>query len=271
MKSLFRDRAHKILGGDEGGEMPFLDHLEELRWRLLWSLLALGVGAGLGIWAVWQFSLLQYLISPIEPYLPDGRLMYLRVTDPFFITLNVGLALGFLLAAPVIIYQIWSFVAPALTKSEKRAIVPSLYLGLFLFSCGVALAYTYALPMTLRFFLATIQVEALQQMITASEYLGFVVKLLMAFGIAFEVPVVILILSAMGLVTGDWLAEKRRFAIAGMAVMAAMLTPGDVWTATVLLMAPLLVLYELSIVLARVMERRRARALASDAAPLEAS
>jgi len=263
MKSLFRTRVHKILGGGDAAEMPFLDHLEELRWRVLWSLLALAVGVGLGIWLVWHFQLLQYLMIPIEPHLTDGKLIFLSITDPFFITLNLGLAVGLVLAAPIIIYQIWSFVAPALTKSERRSIVPSLYLGLVLFSIGVALAYLYALPMTLSFFFS-IQMDALQQQITAPFYLSFVVKLLMAFGIAFELPVVILILSAMGLVTGQWLAEKRRYAVAGMAVMSALLTPGDVLAATILLMIPLLGLYELSIVLARIMERRRARALAAE-------
>src|SRR3712207_4135104 len=115
------------------GEMPFLDHLEELRWRLLWSLLALVVCAIVGFVLVTRLDVLGLLIKPIEPFLGGTKLKYLSPTDPFFITLRLAILVGGLLASPVIIYQIWSFLAPALLPSEKRVIVPALYLGLVLF------------------------------------------------------------------------------------------------------------------------------------------
>ena len=242
-----------------GAEMPFLDHLEELRWRLLWALLAIVVGSGFGIWAVMHFDVLGLLIDPIRPHLETGKLTYLSPSDPFFLTLRLGLTVGFLLASPVVMYQLWSFVAPALLPSEKRAIVPSLYLGLVLFAGGVAMAYYIALPITLEFFMTTFQVESLEAQIVAGQYLSLVVKMLIAFGAIFEVPVVVLVLSAMGLVTSAFLREKRRYAIAGMAILAALLTPGDVITLTIMMMLPLIILYELSIGLAVMMERRRAR------------
>src|SRR5690606_27721553 len=130
------------------GEMPFLDHLEELRWRILWSLLAIVVGSGIGIWLVMKYNVLALLIAPIEPYLETGKLMYLSPSDPFFLTLRLGLTAGLLLASPIVFYQIWAFVSPALLPQEKKAIVPALYLGLVLFAFGVVLAYLYALPMT---------------------------------------------------------------------------------------------------------------------------
>ena len=250
-----------------GGEMPFFDHLEELRWRILYALLAATLGAALGLWLVIRFDVLGLLIDPIRPLLTDGRLHYLSPGDPFFLTLRLGITVGLLLASPILFYQIWAFVSPALLPREKRAIVPSLYLGLVLFSAGVALAYFYALPMTLRFFQG-FQTESLQQMITAPAYLGFVIKLLIAFGVAFEVPVVVLVLASLGLVTSKFLAEKRRYAIGGMAILAALLTPGDVVTVTILMMAPLILLYELSILLARVIERRRAADVADEPSPI---
>ncbi|HSJ09368.1 MAG TPA: twin-arginine translocase subunit TatC [Longimicrobiales bacterium] len=243
------------------GEMPFFDHLEELRWRLVWSLLALVIGTGIGFWLAMRFDLLAWLKRPLDPYMERTELLALSVTDPFFITFKVALALGFIMAMPVIVYQVWSFLSPALTKREKRAIVPALYLGAVLFSMGVAMAYVYVLPMTLKF-LAGFQTETLKYALTAGFYFGFTLKLLIAFGVIFELPVVVLILATLGLVTSRFLREKRRFAIAGMAVTAALITPGDAITATVFMMGPLILLYELSILLARLVERSRARAAA---------
>src|SRR5690606_7738641 len=248
------------------GEMPFLDHLEELRWRILWSLLAIVVGSGIGIWLVMKYNVLALLIAPIEPYLETGKLMYLSPSDPFFLTLRLGLTAGLLLASPIVFYQIWAFVSPALLPQEKKAIVPALYLGLVLFAFGVVLAYLYALPMTLKFFMTNFQTEALQANIIAPTYLGLVVKLLLAFGVIFELPVVVLVLSAMGLVTSKFLREKRRYAIAGLTILAAMISPGDAITVTLLMMVPLILLYEMSIGLARMVEKQRERSADSAAA-----
>ena len=180
------------------------------------------------------------------------------------ITFQVALTLGVILAAPVIVYQIWSFLAPALTKREKRYITPALYLGAILFCGGVVMAYLYVLPMTLKF-LGGFQSPSLRWALTADFYFGFVLKLLVAFGLMFELPVVIMILTALGLVTSKFLASKRRYAIAAMAVAAALITPGDAITATVFMMGPLIALYEISILLAKMVERGKARQAAADA------
>lgn len=238
-------------------EMPFLDHLEELRWRILWVLAAVLVGAVVGFVLVTELNVLGLLVEPIQPFLPEDRLKYLSPTDPFFITLKLGVTVGVLLVSPLIVYQLWSFVSPALHEDEKRAIVPALYLGLVLFAAGVALAYFGTLPLALRFFMG-FQVEALQQNIIASEYLSFVVRLLLAFGFAFELPVVILVLSALGIVDSGMLAGGRRYAIVVATIAASLLTPGDI-VSTILLGVPMLLLYELSIGLAKLVERRRTR------------
>jgi sec-independent protein translocase protein TatC len=245
-------------------EMPFLDHLEELRWRIIWSLLALVVCTAVGFYTAIQFDLLSVLKRPLDPYINSAPLQALSVTDPFFLQFRLALTLGVVLAFPVIAYQAWSFLAPALSARERRAIVPALYLGAVLFSAGVALAYVYVLPMTLGF-LQGFQTPSLKLALTGNFYFGFVIKLLVAFGVIFELPVVVLILATMGLVTSKFLASKRRYAVAGMAITSALITPGDAITATVFMMGPLILLYELGIVLAKLVERARARNAAADA------
>jgi sec-independent protein translocase protein TatC len=237
-------------------EMPFLEHLEELRWRILWSLLAVVIATLVGFYLVTHFDVLNLLITPIEPFLQGEKLKYLSPTDPFFITLQLAVIVGLIGASPVVVYQIWSFLSPALMPSEKRAIVPALYLGLVLFAAGVAMAYFLVLPITLRFTMG-FQTESLEQAIVVGAYMSVVVRLLLAFGLVFEMPVVILVLAALGLVTPEFLAAKRQYAIAGITIVSAIITPGDVITVTVMMMLPLMLLYELSIVIARVVIRGR--------------
>ncbi len=247
-------------------EMPFLDHLEELRWRLIKSIAAIVIGFIIGFLIVSKFNVLELLIDPIRPIIGEAKLKYLSPGDPFFITLGLALTLGGLFAFPIIISQLWGFIAPALMPREKRAIVPALYLGLVLFMCGVALGYYLVLPMTLRFFMG-FQTASLEQNIVIGPYIGLVVKVLLAFGLLFELPVVVMVLSALGLVTSKFLSEKRRYAVAGIAVVAAVATPGDAVSLTVFMMGPLVILYELSIIIARLMERRRRRAAAAEPLP----
>jgi sec-independent protein translocase protein TatC len=239
-------------------EMPFLDHLEELRWRMLYIVIAIAIGAGIGFWLVMQYDVLGLLIDPIKPFLGSSKLKYLSPTDPFFVTFKLGILVGFLLASPVVIYQVWSFFAPALLPSERRVIIPALYFGLALFAGGVAMAYTIVLPITLQFTMG-FQTDSLEQAIVVNAYLAVVTRLLLAFGFVFELPVVIVILSAMGLVTPEFLASKRRHALVGITVLASVITPGDVITVTVMMMVPLYLLYELSIVLSRMVVRRRSQ------------
>ncbi len=242
--------------GPSTGEMPFLDHLEELRWRMLWSLLAILVFTIIGFFLVTRFDVLGLLIAPIQPYLAEDRLLFLSPTDPFFITLKLAILVGFLLASPIVIYQLWAFLAPALQPTEKRAIVPSLYFGLVLFTAGVAMAYYVALPLTLQFTMS-FQTQSLEASIEIGKYLGIVVRLLLAFGLVFEMPMVILLLTAIGIVTPEFLVAKRRHALAGITILCALITPGDVITLTILMIIPLVLLYELSIALARIVVRRR--------------
>lgn len=244
-------------------EMPFLDHLEELRWRILWSLVALVVTTAIGFFLVTKFDVLGLLVQPIQPYLGDSKLKYLNPIDPFFITLKLALLVGLVLAGPILVYQAWAFLSPALLPSEKRAIVPALYLGVLLFAAGVALAYFVVIPLALSFSMG-FQTESLEQSIVVSEYLSVVTRLLLAFGLVFELPVVILVLAMLGIVTPEMLAAQRRWAVVIITIGACVLTPGDV-NSSIFMMVPLFVLYEISIVLARLVRRRQEPAAAAAA------
>src|SRR5688572_23068239 len=129
------------------GDMPFLDHLEELRWRILWSLLAVLVGTIIGWWLVQYFDLLGLLKRPIEPFLPAGGKLYMtHPTDAFVITIKLAILVGLVLAAPVLVWQAWAFFSPALYQKEKRFLIPILFSGTVLFAAGAALAYLWVLP-----------------------------------------------------------------------------------------------------------------------------
>lgn len=239
------------------GEMPFLDHLEELRMRIIWSLLAVAVGAVMGFLLIRYFDVLELLIQPIRAALPDEpnfTLKYFSPADPFFITLKLSVVVGLILAFPIIIYHVWSFLSPALETHEKKAIIPALYLGLVLFCAGVALAYYVALPVSIVFF-QTFEGGLMEAQYEIGRTLTLITKILIGFGIIFELPVVIMILSALGLVTPEFLRSKRRHAIVAITVAASFLTPGDVITLTVMLMVPLFFLYEFSIYLSKLIWR----------------
>jgi sec-independent protein translocase protein TatC len=241
------------------GEMPFLDHLEELRWRIIWSLGAIVVGLVLGFVIVTKFELLRHLQAPIEPFLSGHKLVYTHPGDTFSITLSAAFVVGMVIASPVLIYQVWAFLSPALYRHEKKVVIPVIGGAVVLFVAGVSLAYFFVLPMTLRF-LMNFQVSSLEPMITASDYFGFVTVLALTFGAAFELPILILALAALGLVTPKFLAGFRRYAFVLTFALSAIVTPGDFVGTTLALMVPLYLLYELSVLLAAVIFRKRQKA-----------
>jgi len=242
--------------------MPFLDHLEELRWRIIWSLAAIIVGVGVGFVLVIKFNLLTWLQGPIMPYLKGHRLMNTHPGGGFSIMLSTSIMIGVVMALPVVLYQAWLFLAPALHRHEKKVVLPVIIGAVFLFVCGAALAWYFVLPMTLRF-LTSMGDEAFDQMISATEYFGFATSLVLAMGAVFELPIVILALSALGLVTPKLLSRFRRHALVGSYVVAAFITPGDAFFTSVILTVPLYLLYELSIALSWMVFRKRLRAEAA--------
>ncbi len=237
--------------------MPFLDHVEELRWRILKSLVAVLLASLVGWVIVEHVDVIRMLMRPIIPLLPDGKLKFTSPTEPFLITLKFAFALGLVLASPVVIYQVWAFLTPALYPRERRLIVPALSVGVVLFLTGAAVAFKWLLPHILRM-LFSFQPQVFSPIITADGYFSFAAQFLIAVGLAMELPLVVVILASLGLVTPQFLARNRRYALAIAAVAAALLAPPDALSmlvGIVLLMA----LYEVSIWCAWVVTKRRAR------------
>jgi sec-independent protein translocase protein TatC len=194
--------------------------------------------------------------GPILPLLKGRRLIYTHPGDGFSILMQTAIIVGIVLALPVILYQAWAFLSPALHRHEKKIVVPVIVGAVFLFICGAALAWYFVLPMTLKF-LFGLGNEAFDQMITVSEYFGFVTSMVLAMGAVFELPIAILLLSALGLVTPQFLSKFRRHAVIASYIVAAIITPGDLFVTSVALMIPLYLLYELSIGLSWLVFRKR--------------
>ena len=247
------------------GEMPFLDHLEELRWRIIYSLGALVVGVGIGFFITFKFDLIGLLQRPVLPYLRGHTLVYTHPGDTFSAILQMSLVAGIVVALPVIGYNVWAFLSPALYRHERRIVIPVLLSATGLFVAGVALAYFLVLPLTLKF-LFGLEAESLTPMITVSEYFSFVTSMCLAFGGVFEVPIVIVALSAFGIVSPQTLGKFRRYAVVIAYGGAAIITPGDLLTTTIALAVPLYLLYEVSVAVSYIIYRRKAKREAALAA-----
>ena len=243
------------------GEMPFLDHLEELRFRILRSLAAIVVGFGIGLWAVQQFQLVSLLKAPIAPYLLDGKLIVTSPTEPVMIVFKLGFLVGLVLASPVILWQVWAFLAPALYEREKRALVPSLFVGLVLFLTGAVVAYLFVVPQALRV-LFSFQTEAISPFITYDAWFGFVLQVVLALGISFELPLVMIILSWLGVIGPGELHRFRRYAVVCAFIAGAVLSPGADLLSMLMMTVPLLFLYEVGVAGSAIVHRRRAKAAA---------
>lgn len=244
------------------GEMPFLDHLEELRWRIIYALGAVLVGVGLGFFLASQFDVIGFLAKPVIPLIPEHKLVYTHPSEGFTIILDCAVTFGLVLASPIIIYQVWAFLAPALHVHEKRVGLGVLFSGVFLFVAGAALAYFVVVPLALPW-LFGFAGPSLVPLITAEDYFNFLMAMVLTFGVSFELPIVICALAALGIVTPQFLNKYRRHAIVLILVIGAFLTPGDmVWT-TIALAVPLYALYELSVLAALVIYRRKQKRLAA--------
>jgi sec-independent protein translocase protein TatC len=265
-----------MASGSDNAEMPFLDHLEELRWRIIWSLVAVVLGVAAAFIVLQQFDIFKFLERPILPYLNGNKLKYTHPADPFSVLISASFTIGIVIALPVILYQVWAFLAPALYKHEKRVVLPVIFGAIVLFVSGVALSFYVVLPLAIGWLMKiAANTDALEPMITYREYFSFAVNMSLAFGLCFELPIVILLLATLGIVTPEFLRRYRRHALVLCVVAGALLSPGDlVWT-TVLLAAPLYLLYELSVVLAVIVYRRRrkreAQLAAEEAAEAKAS
>lgn len=254
------------MAGSSTGEMPFLEHLEELRWRLFKCALAVAIGVGVSFALLYskRIDIIGILAQPIKPFLHQP-LMVTHVGDLFDIVMDVSITMGVIAASPVIVWQIWGFLSPALYKHEKRVVIPALIVAALLFLAGMTLAFKYVIPVTLAFFMS-FESDSVQTMQTVESYFSFVTSMCLAFGAVFEVPVVIALLSALGIIQPQYLIRFRRHALAGCLIAAALITPGGDPTSLTLLTIPLYLLYEGSIFISKIIAKRRQNRLEAAAA-----
>ncbi len=239
---------------DTEDKIPFTAHLEELRKRLITSFVAVGIGFGLSYG--FKDKLFQILAQPLISVMKQGEtLIYTGLPEAFFTFLKVSFLSGLMIASPVIIYQFWMFVAPGLYDREKRLLIPIVFLSSFFFIGGALFGYFIVFPFGFDFFLG-FATETIRPMPSMKEYLSFSAKLLLAFGLVFELPLVITFLARLGIVSVPFLKKNRKYALLLFFVGAAILTPPDVIT-QVMMALPLMVLYEISIVGARMFGRKK--------------
>ncbi|MBN1998582.1 twin-arginine translocase subunit TatC [candidate division KSB1 bacterium] len=224
--------------------MPFLDHLEELRWTLMKSI------AAIIITAVVAYLFSREIIAFLRLPAPDDlKLIFLGPTEGFMVHIKVALFTGLVAALPVVAYQFWKFVVPGLLSKEKQLVPPIVFFTVICFFVGALFAYTIIIPLGMKFLLG-FQSEYLEANITINKYLGFVVTIILVFGVVFELPVLAFFLTKVGVVNPNFLSAKRRYGIVIIFILAAMLTPPDIFT-QLLLAFPLIGLYEISIWVAR--------------------
>lgn len=232
----------------ELGEAPFLDHLEELRWRLIKSIIAIIIGA----FVAFYFSdyLFNGLWYPLKVAVPELKIHYFKVTEGFITRIKLAIVSGAALASPIVFYHAWKFVMPGLYEKEIKVIVPIVTASTVFFFLGTTFCYFILLPVGLQFFYAQTP-EGVQPTLMMSDYLSFILMLLIAFGAVFQLPVVSFFFGRIGLISSSFLAKGRRYAVIAIAVLAALITPPD-FISQIGIGIPLYILYEISIIIVRV-------------------
>jgi sec-independent protein translocase protein TatC len=236
--------------------MPLTSHLEELRRKLMIA----GATWLVAFLACYAFSepLFDLIADPVRQALPEGTsLVFITATEPFFTYLKIGALAGLLVSLPVIFWQLWSFIAPGLYQHEKRYVIPFVFVSTLCFACGAYFGFQFVFPMAFKVLIefGTGSGE-LNAMLSMGSYLSLSSKLLLAFGLVFELPVVIFFLARLGVVDHKMLARNRKFALLAAFLTGAMLTPPDVFSQTALAL-PFIVLYEIGIIVARLFGKKR--------------
>lgn len=238
-------------------EAPLTEHLAELRIRLIRSLIAVGIFTVIAFTQVdFFFEIFQ---EPLKKVFPELKLVALTPTESFFTALKISILIGFVLASPFVFYQVWKFIEPALYENEKKLLIPFVFFTTIFFVAGVLFAFYGVLPLAIRFLL-TFGYEQLNvdAMLSVSSYISFVIRLLLAFGITFEMPVILSLLARLGIVSPEALVKMRPYFIVGIFVLAAILTPPDV-VSQIFLALPLIIFYEISIWAAKILYPRSMR------------
>ncbi len=263
----------QITAPDEeaGGAMTFFEHLSELRKRIIYSLYAIGVGAFIGVYLSKYF--IYWINKPMLKALADAhldpKLIYTHPAGYLNLIITIGVYLGIVLASPIVLYQIWLFVAPALYKHERGAITGFMFSTVFLFLAGITFGYFITLPYVLHFLVSPGSLFMLQRdvvpMISVNEYFDLILLILLGMGLMFELPVLIFFLSLFGIVTPKFLWKNFRYAILIIAIVAAIVTPTPDAMTMLIFMAPMVGLYFVGIAVSAIVTRRRERRLATPA------
>lgn len=253
---------------EEGGaHMTFFEHLTELRKRLINSLIAIGLGTFVGVLVAER--IINWITRPMKKALESAhleqRLVYTHPAGYLNLVITLGLYLGIVIASPVVLYQIWLFVAPALYKHERKAVVAFLGSTVFLFLSGIAFAYTIILPIVLRF-LVSFKDPLVVPMISINEYFDLTLMVLLGLGLIFELPILIFFLTLFGIVTPRFLWKNFRYAILVISIVAAIVTPTPDAMTMLVFMSPMVGLYFVGIGVSAVVARRRAKRLAQSEA-----
>jgi sec-independent protein translocase protein TatC len=237
------------------GTMSFMEHLAELRTRIVWSL----VPAGIGLLVAFYFSdrILKFIARPLAK--TGSQLVFLSPTEAFWTSMKISMVAGLFLAMPVILWNVWAFVAPGLHKHERRYAGPFVVIGSLLFLAGGVFALLVVVPLAIQFLVGFGQAQGIKDMISVSSHVDFVIKFTLAFGLVFEMPVALTLLSMIGVVTPQFLARNRKYAILINFVIAAILTPTPDALNQSLMAGPLIILYEVGILSARIFGRRAKR------------
>lgn len=241
----------------EEGRMSFLEHLEELRARLIRAVIAITVGFVVCI--AFGERVFSLFAAPITKLLPkDSSLVFTGLPDPFFVYLKVSFIAGIFLVLPYVLYQVWLFIRPGLLDEEKKYALPFIVVSTTLFYLGALFAYFVVFPAAFKFFLSY-ETPDLKPMISIRDYVSLVMLLMLAFGAVFETPIVIVLLGLLGVVDSNLLKRGRRYFIVLAFIIAALLTPTPDIINQTLMAIPLMIFYELGIQLLRILERKRKR------------
>ena len=240
-------------------EMSFLDHLEELRWRIIKALIGIVIGAVIcGIFVDWILN--KFLLAPALHTNPPLQLINLKPYGQLVLYMEVILVGGIIVSIPNIFYQLWKFIEPGLMQTEKRYISSIVFFSSLCFLGGIVFAYFVMLPTALKFF-AAFGTTAISNNIAINEYFSFVISVLLTAGVVFELPMVSFFLSRVGILTPKFMRKYRRHAIVIILLLAGILTPGPDVTSQLLLGIPLFVLYEISILISAFAQKKRIEAM----------
>lgn len=236
----------------QDSKMPFTSHLSELRKRLIICIIAIAVGFGISY--NYSDALFRILARPLPP---GTTFSFIRLIEPFLTYLKVSLVSGIFLASPVLIHQTWAFIAPGLHENERKWVLPVVFFSTVLFIGGAAFGYFFVLPFGYGYFLS-FSSDTIRPMLSMDEYFSFTTKFLLAFGLVFEMPLFILFLSLFGVVNARMLSAYRKYAILVIFIIAAIITPTPDAFSQILMAIPMLILYEIGILLARALGKKRA-------------